>query len=331
MDYRVIVVLIHLGLSFTFSSTVFDPVYHYVNMKMSWANAQRYCRDKYKDLATFESMEDIQKLKRPILATAQVWIGLRDDPKSWKENLGNAKNSWRWSTTGKPSSTGYSSWANGQPKKFKDKLYCSTVNNRGKMYDASCGLKRKFICFDDSSTLGKKIYTVSETDVSWKDAQSYCRANHKDLAVVENAEELSEVILNVTDFAWFGLYRQPWSWSDGRSSSFRNWNTNQPDEAVSDGYCGFETEEHLWHNAACSAEFVFICYEDVPEVKMQTVRMKIQSDADLSDPAVSNSILQQLTAQLQRYGHPEGKLRWKKKPEKEDNRDLSTDDCNVKP
>uniref|UniRef100_A0A8C5H948 C-type lectin domain-containing protein n=1 Tax=Gouania willdenowi TaxID=441366 RepID=A0A8C5H948_GOUWI len=70
----------------------------------------------------------------------------------------------------------------------------------------------------DSSTLGKKIYTVSETDVSWKDAQSYCRANHKDLAVVENAEELSEVILNVTDFAWFGLYRQPWSWSDGRSN-----------------------------------------------------------------------------------------------------------------
>uniref|UniRef100_A0A8C5H892 C-type lectin domain-containing protein n=1 Tax=Gouania willdenowi TaxID=441366 RepID=A0A8C5H892_GOUWI len=117
------------------------PLFH-------WANAQRYCRDKYKDLATFESMEDIQKLKRPILATAQVWIGLRDDPKSWKENLGNAKNSWRWSTTGKPSSTGYSSWANGQPKKFKDKLYCSTVNNRGKMYDASCGLKRKFICFD---------------------------------------------------------------------------------------------------------------------------------------------------------------------------------------
>uniref|UniRef100_A0A8C5H738 C-type lectin domain-containing protein n=1 Tax=Gouania willdenowi TaxID=441366 RepID=A0A8C5H738_GOUWI len=321
-------------LSFTFSSTVFDPVYHYVNMKMSWANAQSYCRDKYKDLATFESMEDIQKLKRPILATAQVWIGLRDDPKSWKENLGNAKNSWRWSTTGKPSSTGYSSWANGQPKHFKDKLYCSTVNNHGKMYDAFCGFKRKFICFDgknffinflvislkhflkkqhqynkflglfegshsilsfrfviykkrimwlkisyfyrylhsiftfsavDSSTLGKKIYTVNETDVSWKDAQSYCRANHKDLAVVENAEELSEVILNVKTFAWFGLYRQPWSWSDGRSSSFRNWNTNQPDEAV-----------------------------NVPEVKMQTVRMKIQSDADLSDPAVSNSILQQV-------------------------------------
>ncbi|XP_028327161.1 macrophage mannose receptor 1-like [Gouania willdenowi] len=329
MDYRVIVVLIHLGFGFTFSSTVPHRVYHYVNMRMSWADAQSYCRDKYKDLATFESMEDIQKLKRPSVASAQAWIGLRDDPKSWKETFGNATNSWRWSATEKPSFTNYSNWKDGSPKRFREQRYCSLVMVSGDWTEATCSQIREFICFDDSNPPGQKIYTLKMTKSSWEDAQSYCRANHKDLAMVENAQEQSDMIVGVVDFTWFGLYRQPWSWSDGSSSSFKNWNTNQPDEYLTDGHCVFETQEHFWYNAACTEKFVFICYEDVPEVKMQMVRMKIQSDADLSDPAVSDYILQQLTAQLQKYGQPELKLRWKKKPAKEENQELSTDDCNL--
>uniref|UniRef100_A0A8C5EGE3 C-type lectin domain-containing protein n=1 Tax=Gouania willdenowi TaxID=441366 RepID=A0A8C5EGE3_GOUWI len=141
MDYRVIVVLIHLGkslISLEIFSTALHRVYHYVNMRMSWADAQSYCRDKYKDLATFESMEDIQKLKRPSVASAQAWIGLRDDPKSWKETLGNATNSWRWSATEKPSFTYYSNWEDDRPRHFQNKQYW-------RWFDSFCSHKKSFV------------------------------------------------------------------------------------------------------------------------------------------------------------------------------------------
>uniref|UniRef100_A0A672ILT3 C-type lectin domain-containing protein n=1 Tax=Salarias fasciatus TaxID=181472 RepID=A0A672ILT3_SALFA len=68
-------------------SDVHHQKYHYVDRPMTWAEAQRYCRQFYYDLATFESMEDMDQLNRPSSMTSAVWIGLWDDPKSWKATL----------------------------------------------------------------------------------------------------------------------------------------------------------------------------------------------------------------------------------------------------
>uniref|UniRef100_G3PPF9 C-type lectin domain-containing protein n=1 Tax=Gasterosteus aculeatus aculeatus TaxID=481459 RepID=G3PPF9_GASAC len=69
------------------------PFYYYVDTLMTWAGAQRYCREEYTDLATFESTDDVSRL--PPDSKLYRWIGLSDDPKSWRGTMGNDPNSWR--------------------------------------------------------------------------------------------------------------------------------------------------------------------------------------------------------------------------------------------
>uniref|UniRef100_A0A3Q3N6P3 C-type lectin domain-containing protein n=1 Tax=Labrus bergylta TaxID=56723 RepID=A0A3Q3N6P3_9LABR len=69
--------------------------FHYIDLKMNWADAQQYCREKYIDLATIESKVDNNRLKG--IEPSEAWIGLHDDPLSWKGIGGNERNSWRWS------------------------------------------------------------------------------------------------------------------------------------------------------------------------------------------------------------------------------------------
>ncbi|XP_055359194.1 C-type lectin domain family 17, member A-like [Betta splendens] len=120
--------------------------FHYVNLTMTWSNAQQYCRANYTDLATFNSMNEISSLNRPALSTSVAWIGLNDDPKGWMGVMASDANSWRWSATGAPSTTGYQSWLIDEPN---DKYieYCVTMNSNGFWNDLSCNTSSSFICF----------------------------------------------------------------------------------------------------------------------------------------------------------------------------------------
>uniref|UniRef100_A0A672YCU3 C-type lectin domain-containing protein n=1 Tax=Sphaeramia orbicularis TaxID=375764 RepID=A0A672YCU3_9TELE len=104
--------------------------------------------EKYTDLATFESMEEIQRLNRPELLTSLVWIGLRDDPKSWKESMGNDVNSWRWSATGETSQTGYQNWDSIEPNYYQGKQTCVIMMMpTGKWFDKDCRELYHFVCY----------------------------------------------------------------------------------------------------------------------------------------------------------------------------------------
>lgn len=53
------------------------------------------------------------------------------------------------------------------------------------------------------------------------DAQSYCRQHHTDLASVRNQSENDQIQrTSNAQHIWIGLYRGPWKWSDGSSTSF---------------------------------------------------------------------------------------------------------------
>uniref|UniRef100_A0A4W6DW10 C-type lectin domain-containing protein n=1 Tax=Lates calcarifer TaxID=8187 RepID=A0A4W6DW10_LATCA len=125
--------------------------YYYIHTKMNWTNAQQYCREKHTDLATFKSMGDIEMLK-PDFNYIWAWIGLTDNPKSWKEAMGNDINSWKWSATGETSKTGYQNWDVNEPNYAFGIETCVVMAPNGKWFDLSCALLHSFVCYT-----GKKI------------------------------------------------------------------------------------------------------------------------------------------------------------------------------
>uniref|UniRef100_A0A8C5EFP1 C-type lectin domain-containing protein n=1 Tax=Gouania willdenowi TaxID=441366 RepID=A0A8C5EFP1_GOUWI len=257
--------LFQTQIGFSVRSDLFHREYNYVNISMKWTDAQRYCREKHTDLATFDSMDDILKLNRPSLVTPYTWIGLWDDPRAWKEGTLNDDNSWKWSSTGK-SLTGFSNWAKNQPNFYKALEKCAMIDTSGRWFDSFCSHKKSFVCYTESTPPGQKTYTFISIVTTWDKAQSYCRTHHTDLALIENDLENMSALKHQSGFVWIGLRREPWVWSDGSNSSFTNWNTGQPDNSGYNDLCVVELDEHKWEDAPCIKEFVFLCYEGISTV-----------------------------------------------------------------
>ncbi|XP_036928835.1 putative C-type lectin domain family 20 member A isoform X2 [Acanthopagrus latus] len=298
MDLKLFVVFFHFGFGLTSCYHLLLREYHYVNVKLSWADAQQYCRDKYTDLATIVSTDDIRRLNRPNTDSSPAWIGLSDHPKSWKGVMGNDPNSWRWSVTGNTSTTGYHNWGSTLINNAGGNQDCALVEKTGQWNDFSCLTERRFVCYTATNPAGQKTYTLIDNNLNWEDARSYCRTHYTDLAMIENAQEqadLESAVMSI-GIVWIGLYRVPWTWSDKSSSSFRNWKSSKPDNYGGSEHCAFEDSNHLWEDTSCGAELPFFCH--VLTIKLTIVRMKIQTDGDLSDPATNAQILQQLLAVL---------------------------------
>uniref|UniRef100_UPI003AAAD5AF C-type mannose receptor 2-like n=1 Tax=Centroberyx gerrardi TaxID=166262 RepID=UPI003AAAD5AF len=282
--------------------------YHSINLKMNWTDAQRYCRVKHADLATVENTEDTSRLNRFEFGDASMaWIGLTDDPKSWKQIMGKDENSWRWSASGETSRTSYLNWNPIQPNNKYGNQNCVYLYRDGTWND------------DDYTNPRKKIYIFIQNPLSWTEAQAYCRAHHTDLAVIESAQESGEAVSKkTTDYAWIGLHRAPWKWSDDSSSSFTHWKQGQPNNLGLNQYCAAVfLRDGLWADMNCNSKLPFFCHGAL-NVKKTVVKMKIQTDADMTDPATNAQILQQLHAALRNQGATDFQLYWKTEPVKQD-------------
>uniref|UniRef100_A0A3B1KIV5 C-type lectin domain-containing protein n=1 Tax=Astyanax mexicanus TaxID=7994 RepID=A0A3B1KIV5_ASTMX len=101
------------------------------------------------------------------------------------------------------------------------------------------------------------------------EALRYCRENHVDLVSVhtEGIQRWVETVARnaSTDNVWVGLRHtcaQGWIWSDGSNSSYRGWNTGEPNSDWEDTCVQFDSkDEYRWSDVRCVWTDPFVCYE----------------------------------------------------------------------
>ncbi|KAK3554979.1 hypothetical protein QTP86_002411 [Hemibagrus guttatus] len=276
-----------------FDASASSRVYYFVNENKTWTEAQRYCRENYTDLATIDNMEEMKKLLNAANTSYSglAWIGLYDDPDSWRWSLDDDS----LYNEGEKTFTG---WYH-EPDNYDGKELCVFIRSDGKWSDGNCNSYMNFVCYDGRNVTDGYIWVTQF--MPWAEAQHYCRQHYTDLASVRNQED-NKKILNLTggSAAWIGLYRTR-LWSDQHKSTYENWRQaspyipEQPDNglyvfwehgnqhctAVSLGDYGQWTDEDclatfpficynsfdaIWWGASCYTMMPFICFDAMPSI-----------------------------------------------------------------
>uniref|UniRef100_A0A087XIN1 C-type lectin domain-containing protein n=1 Tax=Poecilia formosa TaxID=48698 RepID=A0A087XIN1_POEFO len=193
--------------------------YHYVSSPKTWAEAQRYCREAYADLATVDSPENDEI--HPLIER-NYWIGLYRD---------------LWANWSDHSLLTFTNWETGQPdnKGSTNMTSCAAVDtSTGKWWDVDCNpsVTSFFIC---CTNLFREYHYMS-TPKTWAEAQRYCREMYADLATADSPEENNRLLQKVQEpekFAWIGLFYDManWKWAMGdedfNHEDFSNWKNEQ--------------------------------------------------------------------------------------------------------
>ncbi|KAI4895023.1 hypothetical protein NFI96_001397, partial [Prochilodus magdalenae] len=247
-------------------STCLARQYHFVNENKTWAEAQRYCREHYADLASIDNSEDTRVLKNieGIKNSGSTWIGLYDDI-----------NSWRWSLDDdnfyKGNERNFRSWYIQKPENWGGDSLCVFYSSFIASWEtASCSSGHPFICYDGRANASSQ-YVFIDQYMNWTDAQRYCREHYTDLASLRNETENWKLRSydNLAD-AWIGLYRTR-SWSDQTNSSFSYWKAGQPDNAGESEYCTAVSfsDSGQWRDENCDQTLPFLCYSASPTFSHQ--------------------------------------------------------------
>ncbi|XP_056318660.1 secretory phospholipase A2 receptor-like isoform X2 [Danio aesculapii] len=183
--------------------------YHFIKEKKNWTEAQRYCKEKYTDLATVDNMNDMIQLNKSVnnVKDANIWIGLQR----------TSDYKWHWSSGGPAL---FLNWASGQPVGSDN---CTYIIN-GQWYVQPYSAIVSFICFNNQ-------LIVIQQNLSWSEALRYCRQNHVDLVSVQSVEMQYEVMnvvkLASTEAVWLGLRHSCslgiWFWVSGETVCYQNW------------------------------------------------------------------------------------------------------------
>ncbi|KAJ8372744.1 hypothetical protein AAFF_G00277520 [Aldrovandia affinis] len=233
--------------------------YHFVNMRMSWTEAQSYCREHHTDLATVDNPEEMKRMMGVVgsdYVDKGAWIGL--------------ERKWQWSLTDRgfysEGETEFRNWDEGQPDNEGGNESCAGMRHSGMWNDVACDYKKSFICYDDNLILVRE-------NKSWDEALSFCRQQHGDLVSVPTEQVQHWVNRRAqrasTAHMWLGLRfscaMKFWLWLDGEITWYQNWA-----QGNDTGECGHRGAVESgagqqWVSLPKTEELNFICSKCVGE------------------------------------------------------------------
>ncbi|XP_056142680.1 C-type mannose receptor 2 [Lampris incognitus] len=227
---------------FTFVSSEF----HFVDMFKSYAEAKRFCRETYTDLATVGNSTEMDSLVSLVPSDqASAWIGLEagDVPK------------WHWSLPNQR--LDFLNWKAGEPRGHQQDA-CAAMNPAGEWFESDCNTKRRFIC---DGLGGTTVHSFIDGTKSWRDAQNHCRDLSTELVSIQSRQK-NRAVQNVSlsQTVWIGLFKDPWRWSDGSNTTFRFWRPRQPNY-LTNQRCAAAIFKHKgeWNDVKCNSSRKFIC------------------------------------------------------------------------
>ncbi|XP_035863065.1 C-type lectin lectoxin-Enh5-like isoform X1 [Sander lucioperca] len=122
------------------------------------------------------------------------------------------------------------------------------------------------IVMGQCSSIGGQLcdYHFIGENMTWKEAQDYCRKNHTDLATVSNQTDMQRLLDSTTEQyqagAWIGLQRE-WRWSQpGVEFNESKWSQGEPNNVGNQENCVWMRNDK-WNDISCSNSYTFICYE----------------------------------------------------------------------
>lgn len=232
-----------LVISGFFSFALGSSDFHLIQLLKSYNEAKTYCREMYSDLATIHNSTDMSNLVTLISTMAdRAWIGL--------ETAGVRM--WHWSWPDRE--LDFFNWRAGEPQNT-DQDACAAMDNSGKWFQSDCGTKRSFVCHGNGDTSGHIFVAENK---SWRDAQTHCRDLSSDLISIHSREENEAV--RISQNLWIGLFKDPWKWSDGSNSSFRNWSPSWPNYLEGqDCTAAIFKNKGTWNDLRCVGKHFFIC------------------------------------------------------------------------
>uniref|UniRef100_A0A3Q2DML6 C-type lectin domain-containing protein n=1 Tax=Cyprinodon variegatus TaxID=28743 RepID=A0A3Q2DML6_CYPVA len=120
-------------------SLCLEHQYYFVENKLTWYQAQSYCRQHYTDLATIRNSEDMNHFLDVLSSqsSSDVWIGLYSEI------------NWMWSNELKKRNPGYINWETSDydPDFISANQFCVCMGDNGKWWDYNCEAKFPFLCF----------------------------------------------------------------------------------------------------------------------------------------------------------------------------------------
>jgi len=219
-----------------------NKVYALYDYKTSWNVANDIANKIGGHLATVGSVEEQNKIVELMSFGNKdlYWLGGTD---SATEGV------WSW-IDGTP--WNYTNWASGEPN---NAVYLDQKENYLQVYKNGVWNDLPKIAYETSSVgfiveienylnpiatnvYNKNTYMLFDYDMTWTEANEYCKLLGGHLATISDANEQTAIETLVSKSAWNLYYlgatdkttEGTWNWVDGTPWDYTNWNTGQPDD-----------------------------------------------------------------------------------------------------